>query len=130
MAGNVWGRRRLHRAAKVRCAGSTTSLSSYPQHSLESNSNSPIEPSPKGRLAQLPSPLIFSSEPLLSTSNPIRVNLIEQRIISFNDSVLPKIPESGEIIAEAHGAFVIWIRVVPGRRICDCTSRTVPPVRV
>src|SRR4029077_15894516 len=89
-----------------------------------------LNPLPKAAQPQLSSPLIFSPEPLLSTSDPIRVNLIEQRIISFNDSVLPKIPESGEIIAEAHGALVIWVRVVPGRRICDCISRTVAPVRV
>src|SRR5277367_1339771 len=89
-----------------------------------------LSPFPQAALAQLSSELIFSAEPLLGTSNPIRVNLIEQSVISLDDSVLPQIPESREVIANAHGAVVVWVRVVPGRRICERTERTVLPVRL
>src|SRR3984885_5609890 len=89
-----------------------------------------LHPLPKTSLSKLSAQLVFSPEPLLSSPDSIRVNLVQEGIISFDDSVFPYVPETCEIVAETHGAFVVGVRVVSSRLISASAGRTLAPVRV
>src|SRR2546423_9643340 len=57
-----------------------------------------LDPLPETSLAEFPAQPVLSAEPLLSTSDPVRVNFVEQSVVPGNDPVLPHIPEAREIV--------------------------------
>src|SRR5690348_9494026 len=89
-----------------------------------------LDPLPKATPTQLPCKLILTPEPLLGTPDPVRVDLIEQPIISLDHAVFPEIPEAGEVVLYVHRALVFAVVVVTGGRVGDDAEWTVSPVRV